>query len=149
MDDEWFRFFDDVFQQDWFEHEQLTQTTDHKWTEIQTTESTSQSQSQLQLQLQVDIQCPVHFTHNKTQNQSISHSGLHSERQRTTFPVEAQCELTDWIMKNHNCPFASKEVENHFIVKYGMTRKQVKTAFNNRRQRLLAPFRLKMQTTIG
>jgi hypothetical protein len=42
----------------------------------------------------------------------------------------------------------TKETEDYFITKYGLTRRQVKTAFNNRRQRVIVPFRLKYRNQI-
>jgi hypothetical protein len=66
-------------------------------------------------------------------------------RPRAVFPVEGHREMAQWLMENIDFPFATKEIENRFIAKYGMTRKQFRTAFNNRRQRLVPSFRLKRQ----
>jgi hypothetical protein len=64
-------------------------------------------------------------------------------RKRTSFPDEAQVEMSRWIRDHFTDPFLSREEETAFMVKYGITRKQVKTAFNNRRQRLAAPVRVR------
>jgi hypothetical protein len=64
-----------------------------------------------------------------------------SSRKRMSFPNEALMEMSRWIGEHLSDPFLSREEETFFMVKYGITRKQVKTAFNNRRQRLAVPFR--------
>jgi hypothetical protein len=50
-------------------------------------------------------------------------------------------EMSKWILSHLPDPFLAKEDENYFMAKYAMSRKQVKTAFNNRRQRVAGPFR--------
>jgi hypothetical protein len=124
MDDEWFSFAEGLFGEDWFEEKDLLQR---------------QSESAK------DPPSPILSPGHETQPQGSLHIVCHSKRQRAVFPVQAHRELADWIMTHGDFPFAPREVENHFITKYSMTRKQVKTAFNNRRQRLPIPVQSKSQ----
>jgi hypothetical protein len=97
-------------------------------------EETDQSQPEVQLPLQVHSDDEFETT---LMNQVITQRGI--------FTKEAQIEMSNWITQNWECPFLKKEEEDYFCTKHGLTRRQVKTAFNNRRQRILAPFRLKGQ----
>jgi hypothetical protein len=124
MDDEWFSFAEDLFGQDWLEEKDLTQ---------------------IQSESAIDPPSPIPSPRHETQPQGSLHIECHSKRQRAVFPVQAHRELANWILTHRDFPFASREVENHFITKYSMTRQQVKTAFNNRRQRLLIPLQSKSQ----
>jgi hypothetical protein len=55
---------------------------------------------------------------------------------RVEFSVEAREEMSNWVCEHLQHPFLTREMEDYFMLKYNMTRKQVKTAFNNRRQRI-------------
>jgi hypothetical protein len=57
-------------------------------------------------------------------------------------------EMNQWILHDLQCPFLTKVEESHFMVKYGMTRRQVKTGLNNRRQWIIAPMRLMKQNDL-
>jgi hypothetical protein len=67
----------------------------------------------------------------------------HARRTERPRPItaEARREMTDWIIHHLPHPFLSKEQEDYFIIKYSLTRRQVKTGFSNRRQRIVAPMR--------
>jgi hypothetical protein len=58
---------------------------------------------------------------------------------RGTISTEARREMNSWILKHINNPFLTKDEEDYFIIKFKLTRQQVKTAFNNRRQRMIGP----------
>jgi hypothetical protein len=64
---------------------------------------------------------------------------------RQPVPAEARCEMNQWIMSHTSHPFLSNKDEEYFMGKYGLTRRQVRTAFNNRRQRIIAPSRRRME----
>jgi hypothetical protein len=61
--------------------------------------------------------------------------------QSGTVTKEAGREMNQWIRHHLQCPFLTKAGEEYFMTKYGITRRQVKTGFNNRRQRIIAPMR--------
>jgi hypothetical protein len=50
--------------------------------------------------------------------------------------------MNKWILEHTKNPFLTKGDEDYFMTKYGLTRRQVKTACNNRRQRIIVPVRL-------
>jgi hypothetical protein len=60
-------------------------------------------------------------------------------RTRLVMPLEAHREMKNWILGNITRPFLTRDEENYFMAKYAMTRQQVRTAFNNRRQRVAGP----------
>jgi hypothetical protein len=62
-----------------------------------------------------------------------------------TISAEACREMNDWILSHIKNPFLTKNEEDYFIIKFNLTRKQVKTAFNNRRQRMIGPRRIETQ----
>jgi hypothetical protein len=64
---------------------------------------------------------------------------------RHPIPEQARSEMNEWILANIANPFLTKDQEDYFATKYGITRRQVKVAFNNRRQRIVAPVRRKME----
>jgi hypothetical protein len=70
-----------------------------------------------------------------------------SEKAEHRRPISAQarCEMNQWVIDHAGNPFLSSETEEYFMGKYGLTRRQVKTAFNNRRQRIIAPSRRRME----
>jgi hypothetical protein len=72
----------------------------------------------------------------------VGRVGLPLPTWRSKFPLEAQLDMVKWIYSHLANPFLAKEDEDYFIAKYGMTRAQVKTAFNNRRQRLVGRLQL-------
>jgi hypothetical protein len=66
--------------------------------------------------------------------------------QRQPISSQARCEMNQWVIDHANSPFLSKEKEDYFMEKYNLTRRQVKTAFNNRRQRIIVPSRRRVET---
>jgi hypothetical protein len=56
--------------------------------------------------------------------------------------------MNQWILHHLQCPFLTKADEKYFMVKYGITRRQVKTGFHNRRQRIITPMRSVKQNDI-
>jgi hypothetical protein len=62
-----------------------------------------------------------------------------------TIKNEAHREINDWIQQHMQHSFLTKADEDYFMAKYGIPRRQVKTAFNNRRQRIVTPIRSVMQ----
>jgi hypothetical protein len=54
-------------------------------------------------------------------------------------------EMKEWILHHLHYQFLTKEEEDYFMAKYGILRHQVKTAFNNRRQQIVAPMHLVKQ----
>jgi hypothetical protein len=57
----------------------------------------------------------------------------------------ARAEMNAWVVDHIQNPFLTKEDEDYFMVKFSLARRQVKTAFNNRRQRIVAPARAAVQ----
>jgi hypothetical protein len=75
-----------------------------------------------------------------------SKPGMTSPRaSRVCFSPEAQKEMNTWIIEHIHDSRLTSEEENHFMTKYGVTRKQIRTAFNNRRQRIVNPLKLMYQ----
>jgi hypothetical protein len=68
-----------------------------------------------------------------------------AEDGRKSISAEAQLEMNEWITEHIRHPFLTTEEEDYFMAKYGITRRQVKTALNNRRQRIVTPIRLAAQ----
>jgi hypothetical protein len=64
---------------------------------------------------------------------------------RGTISAAARDEMNKWIIDHMKHPFLTKEEEEYFMAKYAITRRQVKTAFNNRRQRIVVPVRAAVQ----
>jgi hypothetical protein len=64
-------------------------------------------------------------------------------KKRIQISEEANKAMSDWLIEHENYPRLSKLEENSFMERYGLTRKEVKTAFNNRRQRVLPPLRVR------
>jgi hypothetical protein len=75
-----------------------------------------------------------------------SKPGMTSPRaSRVRFSPEAQREMKTWIIEHLQDSRLTREEENHFMTKYRATRKQIRTAFNNRRQRIVNPLQLMYQ----
>jgi hypothetical protein len=49
--------------------------------------------------------------------------------------------MNDWIRQHMQHPYLTKAYEDYFMAKSGISQRHVKTAFNNRRQRIIAPIR--------
>jgi hypothetical protein len=64
---------------------------------------------------------------------------------RRPFPEGAGVEMTEWIMEHLDDPWLTEKQEQYFSEKYGLTRRQVKMAFNNRRQRIVCPARRQVE----
>jgi hypothetical protein len=149
MDDEWSFLDSDSFGFDWFiddpfehfQNQSHTQSQNQLPPQVVLPQVTPQLRPQPQPQPQMD------FQEHKQQKRSteLYH---HPESQRTVFTLEFQREISQWCMQNMTTPLRTKTTENYFIVKYRFTRRQVKTAFNDRRQRLVDPFRLEHQKQI-
>jgi hypothetical protein len=60
---------------------------------------------------------------------------------RRSLSKEATCEMNQWIIAHAARPYLTKEEVHYFMTKHGLTHRQVKIAFNNRRQRIIAPMR--------
>jgi hypothetical protein len=95
----------------------------------------SHHQLQAQVQVQVAVDPGANFEKALTGQ----------AKQREKFTREARNEMRNWMKEHWESPYLRKEEENYFCAKYGLTRRQVKTAFNNRRQRILAPLRVKRE----
>jgi hypothetical protein len=63
-------------------------------------------------------------------------------KKRILISEEANKEMSDWLIEHEKSPQLTRAEENFFMQKYGLTRREVKTAFNNRRQRVLPPLRV-------
>jgi hypothetical protein len=137
MDGEWSFIDNDSFGLDWFIDDPFEQHHDQSLTQIQ---------NQLPPQLVLPQMTPQPQPQPQ-QQEPVQLSG-HPESQRTIFTLEFQREISQWFMQNMNTPMQTKDTEDYFITKYGLTRRQVKTAFNNRRQRVIVPFRLKYRNEI-
>jgi hypothetical protein len=73
-------------------------------------------------------------------------SGMTSPKaSRVCFSPEAQREMSTWIVEHLQDSRLTREEENYFMTKYGATRKQIRTAFNNRRQRIATPLKVMHQ----
>jgi hypothetical protein len=57
----------------------------------------------------------------------------------STVTKESGREMNQRILHYLQCPLLTKAEEDYFMINYGMMRRQVKTGFNNRRQRIIAP----------
>jgi hypothetical protein len=64
---------------------------------------------------------------------------------RVRFSPKAQREISTWIIEHLQDSRLTREEENYFMTKYGATREQIKTAFNNLRQRIATPLKLMHQ----
>jgi hypothetical protein len=58
------------------------------------------------------------------------------KKSRVSFSTEAHREINQWFAGHASHPYQTKEQEDLFMIKYGMSRSQVRTAFNNRRRGL-------------
>jgi hypothetical protein len=141
MDDEWSFLDNDSFGFGWFINDPFDHSHD---------QSLTQSQNQLPPQVELPrvtpqplprLQPQIDFQEHE-QQQRPTQLYRHPQSQRTVFTLEFQREISRWFIQQISTPLQTKATENYFIVKYGLTRRQVKTAFNNRRQRLVVPFRL-------
>jgi hypothetical protein len=133
MDGEWFSFSPEHIGSDWFNDDPLESSQDQRLVEIQ------------ELILAMSAVPQIIQETEQPKPRETREFGLRSERSRTVFSAAAQREMEKWMTTNADHPFPTQEIEDRFILKYGMTRKQVKTAFNNRRQRLIPALRLKWQ----
>jgi hypothetical protein len=145
MDGEWSFLDNDSFGFDWFIDDPFEHAHD---------QSLTQSQNQLPPQLALPQVTPqplpqpqIDFQQYE-QQQKPDKLDHHPESQRTIFKFEFQREISRWFMQNINILLQTKDTEEDFIIKYELTRRQVKTAFNNRRQRMAVPFRLKYHKQI-
>jgi hypothetical protein len=64
---------------------------------------------------------------------------------RVRFSPETQREMSIWIIEHLQNSRLTREEENYFMTKYGATREQIRTAFNNRRQRIATSLKLMHQ----
>jgi hypothetical protein len=59
------------------------------------------------------------------------------KRTRMSFTTEAHREINQWFAKHLDCPYQTKAEEDWVMVKYDLSRSQVRNAFNNRRERFV------------
>jgi hypothetical protein len=71
-------------------------------------------------------------------------AGMESQEEveiRRPLSKEATCEMNQWIITHAVRPYLTKQEVHYFMTKHGLTRRQVKIAFNNRRQQIIAQIR--------
>jgi hypothetical protein len=61
-------------------------------------------------------------------------------KKRVTISHEAAREMRTWLFEHRHYPRLTNLQESYFMQKYCLTRREVRTAFNNRRQRVLPRF---------
>jgi hypothetical protein len=85
---------------------------------------------------------PIMYEEHETpQTFIVPSKSVEKSTHSSTVTKEACREMNQWSLYDLQCPFLTKAEENYFMVKYGMTCRQVKTAFHHRRQRIIAPMR--------
>jgi hypothetical protein len=72
---------------------------------------------------------------------TLSPSGWQFEGSQRKEITDAQKEMKKWFREHLSDPYLTVEQEDFFLTKYGLTRKYVKTFFNNQRSRLMKQIR--------
>jgi hypothetical protein len=62
-----------------------------------------------------------------------------ARKKRIHISQEANLEMTEWVLGHESYLRPTRADENYFMQKYGLTRYEVKTAFKNRRRRIVRP----------
>jgi hypothetical protein len=69
---------------------------------------------------QLEAQPHIDFQRHKNYQKPVK-LRLHPENRRTVFTLEFQNEISECLIQNMNIPLQTKEIEDDFILKYGLT----------------------------
>jgi hypothetical protein len=59
------------------------------------------------------------------------------DRQAKTLPKDARGEMRNWLIAHYAHPYPTDSEKNYFMIKFGLTRRQIDTFFVNGRRRVL------------